>query len=126
MTKRSPAAKWKHDGVSGIPAHALDSNTAQTAGMDRKAAINYARVGAQKIWAGTVSIRPDAKTGAHHYGELGGEAGPGAVDRSDSQAMRHLTEDARYLHKAGDRIDCPLLPRVPVRVGRPLALSAVP
>ena len=38
--------------------------------MDRKAAIDYARVGAQKIWAGTVNIRPNAKTGAHHHGEL--------------------------------------------------------
>jgi uncharacterized RmlC-like cupin family protein len=35
--------------------------------MNRKAAINYARVGAQKIWAGTVSIHPNAKTGAHHH-----------------------------------------------------------
>ncbi len=64
------APKWKHDGVRVIPGQALDSNTAQTPGMDRKAAINYARVGARKIWAGTVSIQPNAKTGAHHHGEL--------------------------------------------------------
>ncbi len=38
--------------------------------MDRAAAINLARVGAQKIWAGTVSIHPDARTGAHHHGAL--------------------------------------------------------
>lgn len=63
-------AKWKHDGVRVIPGRSLDANTAQTPGMDRKAAINYARVGAQKIWAGTVSIHPNAKTGAHHHGEL--------------------------------------------------------
>ena len=62
--------KWKHDGVRVIPGNSLDPNTAQTPGMDRKAAINYARVGAQKIWAGTVNIRPNAKTGAHHHGEL--------------------------------------------------------
>jgi uncharacterized RmlC-like cupin family protein len=62
--------KWKHDGVRVIPAHSLDPNTAQTPGMDRKAAINHARVGAQKIWAGTVNIRPNAKTGAHHHGAL--------------------------------------------------------
>ena len=43
---------------------------AQTPGMERKAAINFARVGAQKIWAGTVSIQPNARTGAHHHGEL--------------------------------------------------------
>jgi uncharacterized RmlC-like cupin family protein len=64
------APKWKHDGVRVIPGHTLDPNTPQTPGMDRKAAINFARVGAQKIWAGTVSIQPNAKTGAHHHGEL--------------------------------------------------------
>ena len=62
--------RWKHDGVCVIPGTSLDPNTAQTPGMDRKAAINYARVGAQKIWVGTVSIKPNAKTGAHHHGEL--------------------------------------------------------
>src|SRR5204862_5865126 len=62
--------KWKHDGVRVIPGNQLDPNTAQTPGMDRKAAINAARVGAQKIWAGTVTIHPNAKTGAHHHGAL--------------------------------------------------------
>jgi uncharacterized RmlC-like cupin family protein len=61
---------WRHHGVRVIKANTLDPNTAQTPGMDRKAAINYARVGAQKIWAGTVSIHPNAKTGAHHHGPL--------------------------------------------------------
>ena len=61
---------WKNDGVRVIPAGSLDPNTAQTPGMDRKAAINAARVGAQKIWAGTVAIHPNAKTGAHHHGAL--------------------------------------------------------
>ena len=64
------APKWKHDGVQVIPGGSLDSHTAQTPGMDRKAAINLARVGARKLWAGTVSIKPDAKTGAHHHGAL--------------------------------------------------------
>ena len=62
--------KWKHDGVQVIPAGSLDSNTAQTPGMDRKAAINFARAGARKLWAGTVNISPNAKTGAHHHGAL--------------------------------------------------------
>ena len=64
------SSDWKHDGVRVIPAGALDPHTAQTPGMDRKAAINFARVGAQKIWAGTVTIHADAKTGAHHHGHL--------------------------------------------------------
>ncbi len=38
--------------------------------MARAAAINFARVGAQKLWAGTVTIHPNAKTGAHHHGHL--------------------------------------------------------
>jgi uncharacterized RmlC-like cupin family protein len=62
--------RWKHDGIRVIPGNQLDPNVPSTAGMDRKAAINFARVGAQKLWAGTVTIRPDAKTGAHHHGHL--------------------------------------------------------
>jgi uncharacterized RmlC-like cupin family protein len=61
---------WKIHGVKVIPGDQLDPNTAQTPGMDRAAAINLARVGAQKIWAGTVKIHANAKTGAHHHGHL--------------------------------------------------------
>jgi uncharacterized RmlC-like cupin family protein len=62
--------RWRENGVRVIKGDKLDSNTAQTPGMFRQAAINAARVGAQKLWAGTVSIVPDAKTGAHHHGAL--------------------------------------------------------
>jgi uncharacterized RmlC-like cupin family protein len=71
MTGAKPGVTdWKTNGVKVIPGDRLDPNTAQTPGMDRKAAINFARVGAQKIWAGTVTIHPNAKTGAHHHGHL--------------------------------------------------------
>ena len=66
----SESKDWRHDGVRVIPSSSLDPNTAQTPGMNRAAAINFARVGAQKIWAGTVSIHANAKTGAHHHGAL--------------------------------------------------------
>jgi uncharacterized RmlC-like cupin family protein len=69
-TDLSHDARWKHDGVRVVGADRLDVNTAQTPGMDRMAAINFARVGARKLWAGTVHIHPDAKTGAHHHGPL--------------------------------------------------------
>jgi len=62
--------RWKHDGVRVIRGDHLDANTPQTPGMFRQAAIDHARVGAQKIWAGTVRIEPDAKTGVHHHGAL--------------------------------------------------------
>ena len=45
---------WRHNGVRVIKGNQLDTNTPQTPGMNRAAAINAARVGAQKIWAGTV------------------------------------------------------------------------
>jgi uncharacterized RmlC-like cupin family protein len=74
MTARSKpptgSIDWKHNGVRVIPGSQLDPNTPQTPGMNRAAAINFARVGAQKIWAGTVTIHPNAKTGAHHHGAL--------------------------------------------------------
>jgi len=66
----SNRTKWRTDGVRVIPAGELDPNTAQTPGMNRAAAINYARVGAEKLWAGTVHIHAGAKTGAHHHGAL--------------------------------------------------------
>src|SRR5206468_45104 len=63
--------RWKHDGVRVISANALDGgNIPQTPGMDRKGAIDFARAGAQKLWAGTVTIHAGAKTGAHHHGPL--------------------------------------------------------
>ena len=64
------SSPWKHSGVRVVPGNQLDGNTAQTPGMDRKAAINFARTGAEKLWAGTVTIHAGAKTGAHHHGPL--------------------------------------------------------
>jgi uncharacterized RmlC-like cupin family protein len=64
------AVDWKMHGIKVIPGDQLDPNTAQTPGMDRAAAINLARAGAKKLWAGTVKIHPNAKTGAHHHGAL--------------------------------------------------------
>jgi uncharacterized RmlC-like cupin family protein len=61
---------WKNNGVKVVPGDQLDLNTAQTPGMERAVAINLARTGAQKLWAGTVKIHANAKTGAHHHGAL--------------------------------------------------------
>ena len=62
--------RWKFDGVQVVRGCDVDPNTPQTPGMDRAAAITTATAGAKKLWAGTVVIHPDAKTGAHHHGEL--------------------------------------------------------
>ena len=70
MSEPPPSDGWMHSGVRVIAADQLDENTPQTPGMNRAAAINFARVGARKLWAGTVHIHADAKTGAHHHGPL--------------------------------------------------------
>jgi uncharacterized RmlC-like cupin family protein len=38
--------------------------------MTRAAAITHATAGASKLWAGTVVVAPNARTGAHHHGEV--------------------------------------------------------
>jgi uncharacterized RmlC-like cupin family protein len=61
---------WKDHGIKIVRSGELDPNTPQTPGMTRAAAITHARTGASKLWAGTVVVQPDAKTGPHHHGEL--------------------------------------------------------
>ena len=61
---------WKEHGIRIVRANELDSNTPQTPGMTRAAAVTNACAGATKIWAGTVVVQPQAKTGPHHHGEL--------------------------------------------------------
>jgi uncharacterized RmlC-like cupin family protein len=61
---------WRHEGVKIVPSDKLDTNTPQTPGMTRAAAITHARTGANKLWAGSVEIHANAKTGPHHHGEL--------------------------------------------------------
>lgn len=66
----TPSDGWKHSGVRVVPGDQLGEVAATTPGMDRAVAIDRARMGAQKLWAGTVHIHANAKTGAHHHGPL--------------------------------------------------------
>jgi len=68
MASYSP--DWREFGVRIVRHDQLDPGTLQTPGMHREAAVSRASVGAEKIWAGTVTIEPGAKTGPHHHGEL--------------------------------------------------------
>lgn len=61
---------WRTHGIRVVHSTQLDSNTPQTPGMIRAAAITAASAGASQLWAGTVTIHPDAKTGAHHHGPV--------------------------------------------------------
>jgi uncharacterized RmlC-like cupin family protein len=57
-------AKWRTDGV--IVARAATLNLATSEG--RATAFDFAGTDGKKTWMGTVSLRPNAKTGAHHHG----------------------------------------------------------
>lgn len=60
---------WRRAGVRVIRAGEFDANTAQTPGMQRRAALTP-QTGATQLWAGTVDILPNARTAAHHHGAV--------------------------------------------------------
>ncbi len=62
--------RWREHGVRVVHHDQLDANTPQTPGMQRAAAITAASAGSHKLWAGTVAIQANARTGAHHHGAL--------------------------------------------------------
>ncbi|HEX6527636.1 MAG TPA: cupin domain-containing protein [Streptosporangiaceae bacterium] len=68
MASYSP--DWREFGVRIVRHDELDADTPQTPGMHREAAVSRASAGAEKLWAGTVTIQPGAKTGPHHHGHL--------------------------------------------------------
>ena len=87
---------WREHGVRIVRGDQLDSNTPQTPGMQRAAAINHATAGANKLWAGTVTIQPDAKTGAHHHGEL-----ESVIYVVSGRARMRWGEQLEYVAEAG-------------------------
>jgi len=68
--KSYPPPDWREHGVRTVRHEQFDASTPQTAGMYRQAAISRASAGAERIWAGTVTFQPGAKTGPHHHGAL--------------------------------------------------------
>jgi uncharacterized RmlC-like cupin family protein len=55
--------------VHHVKATELDSGTAQTAGLQRFAAISGKSVGAQELWMGETYIEPNTASDNHHHGE---------------------------------------------------------
>ena len=74
MNERVNKVDWRNRGVRIVRGGELDLNTPQTPGMTRAAAINYARAGADKLWAGTVTVEPNAAITARPIGVVGDHA----------------------------------------------------
>lgn len=52
-----------------VRAGQLSGDTAQTAGMPRRAAVSGGTTGAQQLWMGHVTGEPGMDSGPHHHGE---------------------------------------------------------
>jgi uncharacterized RmlC-like cupin family protein len=96
MEESNEQVDWREHGVRIVRAGTLDTDTPQTPGMTRAAAITAARAGADKLWAGTVDIQPDARTGAHHHGRL-----ESVIYVVSGQARMRWGERLEYVAEAG-------------------------
>jgi uncharacterized RmlC-like cupin family protein len=56
--------------VRVVKPHQFDSNTPQTPGMQRVAAISKELAGSKGIWAGVTVVAPNTHSGVHHHGEI--------------------------------------------------------
>ena len=58
-----------HGRLHHITPDRLSDETAQTAGMHRRAAISGGSVGSTKLWMGQTHVRPATVSANHHHGE---------------------------------------------------------
>ena len=60
--------KWRTDGVAVVRGESLDRAMRGPSGSGRATAFDFAGTGGRETWVGTVTLQPNAKTGAHHHG----------------------------------------------------------
>ena len=61
------AIKWR-GGVRVVRAGSLEAIVRNISGSGRATAFDFAGTGTEQTWVGRVSVKPSAKTGAHHHG----------------------------------------------------------
>jgi uncharacterized RmlC-like cupin family protein len=64
-----PDLPHAHPNLRHVRADEVDSETAQTTGMQRFAAISRAKVGSERLWMGLTHVQPAMRSGDHHHGE---------------------------------------------------------
>jgi len=52
-----------------VPGEECSAGTAQTPGMERRAALSGESVGSEAIWMGETHMQPHAQSAPHHHGE---------------------------------------------------------
>jgi uncharacterized RmlC-like cupin family protein len=58
-----------HPPLRHVAAADVTADTAQTAGMQRYAAISQHSVGSDRLWMGQTHVQPQMRSGDHHHGE---------------------------------------------------------
>jgi uncharacterized RmlC-like cupin family protein len=101
--------------VHPVKASELSSATAQTAGMQRLAAITGGSVGSEKIWMGETWVSPETVSDNHHHGE----SETAIIVRSGNPefVFHDGVEEVRFVTAPGDYIFVP--PYVPHREENP-------
>ena len=61
-------ARWRTDGVTVVRAESLQASMREPSRKGRATAFDFTGSGGQKTWIGTVTLQPNANTGAHHHG----------------------------------------------------------
>ena len=59
--------KWR-DAVRVVRGKSLDMAMREPGSSGRATAFDFSGTGGRETWIGTVTLRPDGKTGAHHHG----------------------------------------------------------
>ena len=88
--------------VHHVRASEIDSETAQTEGMRRFAAISGSTVGSEKLWMGETHVAPQTVSGNHHHGDsetaiFVRSGHPQFVFHDGTQEVRIFTEPGDYV-----------------------------
>ncbi|TCI00358.1 cupin domain-containing protein [Roseococcus sp. SYP-B2431] len=90
------ARNWRENGIRRVLDGERSAETPETMGMGRLVAISGSRTGSSRLWAGTNLIKPGAKTGPHHHGEL-----ESIIYIVRGHALMRWGERLEYITKAG-------------------------
>src|ERR1700739_1952910 len=101
--------------VHHVKASELSSETAQTLGMLRLAAITGKSAGSQAIWMGETHVSPQTVSGNHHHGHS--ETAIFVRSGNPVFVFHDGTEEVRVVTEPGDYVFVP--PYVPHREGNP-------
>jgi uncharacterized RmlC-like cupin family protein len=101
--------------VHHVKASDLSSDTAQTGGMQRFAALTGESVGSERIWMGETHVSPETVSGNHHHG--GSETAIFVRSGHPEFVFHDGVEEVRVVTGPGDYVFVP--PYVPHREENP-------